>query len=72
MSRSASRRLAAHQHGQATWNEVRSAIGGRGAGKPAVIDDAGHLMNMEQPEVFNRLLTDFIRTIKHEVSEARP
>lgn len=28
-----------------------------------VIDDAGHLMNMEQPEVFNRTLTDFLRLI---------
>jgi pimeloyl-ACP methyl ester carboxylesterase len=27
----------------------------------AVIDDAGHLMNMEQPEVFNGLVVDFLR-----------
>ena len=26
-----------------------------------IIDDAGHLMNMEQPEVFNRVLLGFIR-----------
>jgi len=43
----------------------------RGA-KQVVIEYAGHLMNMEQPEVFNRVLADFIRTIKHEVSQARP
>ena len=28
-----------------------------------VIDDAGHLMNMEQSEIFNRLLTDFVELI---------
>ena len=28
-----------------------------------IIDDAGHLMNMEQPEVFNRALTDFLGSI---------
>jgi len=28
-----------------------------------VIDDAGHLMNMEQPEVFNRMVVDFLRLI---------
>ena len=28
-----------------------------------VIDDAGHLMNMEQPEVFNRMVFDFLRLI---------
>jgi pimeloyl-ACP methyl ester carboxylesterase len=27
----------------------------------AVIDDAGHLMNMEQPEVFTGLVVDFLR-----------
>jgi pimeloyl-ACP methyl ester carboxylesterase len=32
------------------------------------IDDAGHLMNMEQPERFNRALEMFVRS----VSEARP
>ena len=25
------------------------------------IDDAGHLMNLEQPEIFNRVLLGFIR-----------
>ena len=25
-----------------------------------IIDDAGHLMNMEQPEIFNKVLTDFL------------
>jgi pimeloyl-ACP methyl ester carboxylesterase len=39
--------------------------------KLVVIDDAGHLMNMEQPEVFNEILVDFAKTIKHQVSEAR-
>jgi len=29
----------------------------------AVIDDAGHLMNMEQPEVFNRMVVNFLRLI---------
>jgi len=29
-----------------------------------VIDDAGHLMNMEQPEVFNRMVVDFLRLIR--------
>ena len=33
-----------------------------------VIDDAGHLMNMEQPEIFNRALVTFLQS----VSEARP
>jgi pimeloyl-ACP methyl ester carboxylesterase len=33
-----------------------------------VIDDAGHLMNMEQPEVFNETLLTFLKS----VSEARP
>jgi|SRR5882672_3996645 len=28
-----------------------------------VIDDAGHLMNLEQPEVFNRVLANFLRMI---------
>src|SRR2546425_7044683 len=32
------------------------------------IDDAGHLMNMERPEIFNRALVTFL----HSVSEARP
>jgi pimeloyl-ACP methyl ester carboxylesterase len=27
-----------------------------------VIDDAGHLMNMEQPEVFNDSMLDFLRS----------
>jgi pimeloyl-ACP methyl ester carboxylesterase len=27
-----------------------------------VIDDAGHLMNLEQPEVFNETMLDFLRT----------
>jgi len=40
--------------------------------KLVVVDDGGHLMNMEQPEKFNCTLADFIRTINHEVSEARP
>jgi pimeloyl-ACP methyl ester carboxylesterase len=40
--------------------------------KLVVIDDAGHLMNMEQPEAFNEILVDFAKTIKHQVSEARP
>ncbi|HYT50267.1 MAG TPA: alpha/beta hydrolase, partial [Pyrinomonadaceae bacterium] len=33
-----------------------------------VIDDAGHLMNMEQPQRFNRAMLKFL----HSVSEARP
>jgi pimeloyl-ACP methyl ester carboxylesterase len=33
-----------------------------------VIDKAGHLMNMEQPEIFNSALIDFLKS----VSEARP
>ena len=33
-----------------------------------VMDDAGHLMNMEQPEMFNGALVTFL----HSVSEARP
>ncbi|HYR74978.1 MAG TPA: alpha/beta fold hydrolase [Pyrinomonadaceae bacterium] len=28
-----------------------------------VIDDAGHLMNMERPEIFNEVLTDFLGLI---------
>ena len=28
-----------------------------------VIDDAGHLMNMEQPEIFNRALLSFLRLV---------
>jgi len=28
-----------------------------------VIDDAGHLMNLEQPEVFNRMVVDFLRLL---------
>lgn len=30
-----------------------------------VIDDAGHLMNMEQPEIFNRVLIDFLSGLIH-------
>jgi 3-oxoadipate enol-lactonase len=30
-----------------------------------VIDDAGHLMNLEQPEVFNRALIDFFDRLTH-------
>ena len=33
-----------------------------------IIKDAGHLMNMEQPEVFNQVLWQFLKS----VSEARP
>ena len=33
-----------------------------------IIKDAGHLMNMEQPEVFNRMVIEFLRD---KVSEAR-
>jgi len=33
---------------------------GLGNSRLEIIDDAGHLMNMEQPEVFNRLLLSFI------------
>ena len=27
-----------------------------------VIDDAGHLMNMERPEAFNHVMLDFLRS----------
>jgi len=30
-----------------------------------VIDDAGHLMNMEQPEIFNRALIGFLNELNH-------
>jgi len=43
-----------------------------GGSKLLVIENAGHLMNMEQPEVFNEAVLDFITTIKPEVSAARP
>jgi 3-oxoadipate enol-lactonase len=33
--------------------------------KLLVIDDAGHLMNMEQPEVFNRMLMEFVSGLVH-------
>ncbi|PYS67661.1 MAG: hypothetical protein DMF73_18795 [Acidobacteria bacterium] len=29
------------------------------------IDEAGHLMNMEQPEIFNRALIDFLNRLTH-------
>ena len=29
------------------------------------IDEAGHLMNMEQPEIFNRALIDFLNRLNH-------
>jgi len=34
-----------------------------------IIDDAGHLMNMEQPEVFNRVLLGFIRELDRDRDE---
>jgi len=32
--------------------------------KLVIIEDAGHYSNLEQPEIFNKALTDFIKTIK--------
>jgi pimeloyl-ACP methyl ester carboxylesterase len=41
---------------------VRRGISGS---KLVIVDHAGHLMNMEQPEVFNRMLVDFLGTLVH-------
>lgn len=30
----------------------------------SIIEDAGHYSNLEQPEIFNRLLIDFIKTVE--------
>ena len=30
-----------------------------------LIHDAGHLMNMEQPEIFNRVVGDFLNGLSH-------
>ena len=32
--------------------------------KKIVIEDAGHIMNMDKPEEFNQLITDFITDLK--------
>lgn len=36
------------------------------------IDDAGHLMNMEQPEVFNRALFTFLEALIHKAGASPP
>jgi len=36
-----------------------------------IIENAGHLMNMEQPEIFNQTLWTFLERLPYEVSEAR-
>jgi len=41
---------------------VRRGIRGS---KLVLVDHAGHLMNMEQSEVFNRMLVDFLGTLVH-------
>jgi 3-oxoadipate enol-lactonase len=37
-----------------------------------IIDDAGHLMNMEQPEVFNRALFTFLEALIHKAGASPP
>jgi len=32
--------------------------------KKVTIKDAGHMMNMDKPEEFNQLITDFIANVK--------
>jgi len=60
--------IAGHEDGVRKPIDAESIHQGIPNSRLEVIDKAGHLMNMEQPEIFNQVLLEFLKS----VSEARP
>jgi pimeloyl-ACP methyl ester carboxylesterase len=57
--------VAGREDGVRTPEDAKIIHRGIEGSKLIVIDDAGHLMNMEQPEVFNDAMLDFLRTSQY-------
>ena len=57
--------VAGREDGVRTPEDAKIIHRGIEGSKLVVIDDAGHLMNMEQPEVFNDAMLDFLRTSQY-------